>query len=253
MNFWTIFTLIAAVLLTLGLNLVLIKWYLRRRDSATLALRDLELAYETHLKSAKIETQEYLLQQVSLELHDNIAQVLSIARLTINTLDQSTPRQEETVSRLDQLLDKALIDLRNLNHSMFVVNNEVLLLSAKIKEHVQWFRHRYQVDFKLEGEEVPINPEINIVLYRMIQEVIRNVAKYANATTIKILLAYFRDQLTITIEDDGKGFDLDMAVGTRKGSGLYMLYERAKLINAELIIDTKTGSGTKVTINARTQ
>jgi signal transduction histidine kinase len=104
----------------------------------------------------------------------------------------------------------------------------------------------------VEGSETAINPETNIVLYRMVQEVIRNVAKFAHATAIKVLLTYSKDALSIQVEDNGKGFDLPIT-GSRKGSGLRMLYERAKLINAELIIDSKKGSGTKVTINARTK
>ena len=251
MNFWTVLTFITAILLTLGLNLILIKWYLRRRTSATLAMRDLELNYETHLKSAKIETQEYLLQQVSVELHDNISQVLSLARLSVNTLDRSNPEQKERLVMVDELLNKALMDLRNLNHSMFIINDEGLNLSAKIKQHLQWFPN-HKVHFEVEGTETEINPETNIVLYRMVQEVIRNVVRFASATDIKVLLRYSTGALTIQVEDNGKGFDLPIT-GSRKGSGLRMLYERAKLINAELIIDTKKESGTKVTINARTK
>jgi signal transduction histidine kinase len=108
---------------------------------------------------------------------------------------------------------------------------------------------KFKTTLRLEENLPPLGPEKPIILFRMIQEVINNIIKHAEANTIYLKAIKENNKLVITIQDDGRGFSENLVAG---GAGLHNLQNRAKMINAELKVKSQPGQGTLVTISIET-
>jgi signal transduction histidine kinase len=234
------------ILMLVAAVVMLFRIYLKRKNKLLLEKERMSIQFEQTLLQSKLEIQEQTFHDISGELHDNIGQVLSLVSINLNTLN--APQDTDKIAKMDELLGKALTDLRNLSHSLdadYIRNNGWTDLVQKLLSNVQntgKFTTRLQLDENLP----PLGTEKPIILFRMIQEVINNIIKHAEANTIYLNAQKNNDQLVITIKDNGKGFSGNNIAG---GAGLHNLQNRAKTINAELTINSEPGAGTVVTIS----
>ena len=156
----------------------------------------------------------------------------------------------ELICSIYELLGKALNDLRNLSHSLdadYIRNNGWAGLVRKLLNNLR-NTGKFDTQLDLDDDLPALGNEKPIILFRMIQEVINNIMKHAHANTIYLKAKKINDRLLITIKDDGKGFSENLISG---GAGLHNLQNRAKMINAELTIDSKPGAGTTITISIK--
>jgi signal transduction histidine kinase len=224
--------------------ILLFRIYKKSKTKLILEKELMSSRFEQTLLRSKLEIQEQTFSYISKEIHDNIGQVLSLARLNLNRLQAIDVEKLEPV---DELLGKAITDLRNLSHSL---DTDVILRAGWIKA-----AQRLLTDLEKTGtckvifsaeENLPVlENEKHIILFRMIQEIINNIIKHSKAKEIKFKVTKNMNQLSIDIEDDGIGFDKENIV---KGAGLQNLESRSKMIDAKLYIHTMPGSGTRVTI-----
>ena len=228
---------------------MLFRIYLKRKNKLLLENKLMSIQFEQTLLQSKLEIQEQTFRDISQELHDNIGQVLSLVSINLNTLQ--APGDEEKITRMDTLLTKALADLRNLSHSLdadYIRNNGWTDLVQKLFNNLQ-HTGKFRTVMELDESLPPLGTDKPIILFRMIQEVINNIMKHANANTIYLKAQKTNDCLVITIRDDGKGFSENLVSG---GAGLQNLQNRARMINAELRIQGNPGKGTIVTISIKT-
>jgi signal transduction histidine kinase len=223
--------------------------FLKRKNKLLIERERLKTEYEKTLLESKLEIQEQTFQYISQELHDNIGQVLSLLSINLNTLD--APNESRKILQMDELLGKALSDLRTLSHSLdadhirdhgWVPAVRKLFLQL---ENTGRFTTRQNIEDNL----IPPGSEKSIILFRMIQEVISNITRHSNASEIIFDAGKNLEGLMITISDNGKGFD---ANNSSAGSGLRNLRNRAKLISAELTITSQPETGTIVKIFIKT-
>ena len=109
----------------------------------------------------------------------------------------------------------------------------------------------FNIEFELEGEPIYLDAESDLVLLRIFQEACNNIIKHAKANKIKLLLQYEADQVLMKITDNGTGFDLNKTLAQkeiRKKSGLENIMARAKLIHANVEIQSTPGEGTTILI-----
>ena len=204
------------------------------------------IQFEQTLLASKLEIQEQTFTYIGQEIHDNIGQVLSLVRINLNTLQCTT--EEQKIILMDELLGKAITDLRSLSH----------LLDTDYIRTTGWAGavEKLFIDLKRTGkytttvwteENLPaLATEKQIILFRMIQEIVNNIIKHAEASEINLHAMHRENQIMIDIKDNGKGFDQAISSG---GNGLRNLTSRAKMINAEINIISKPGSGTLVNIS----
>lgn len=204
------------------------------------------IQFEQTLLASKLEIQEQTFTYIGQEIHDNIGQVLSLVRLNLNTIH--CPAEPEKITMMDELLGKAITDLRSISH----------LLDTDYIRTTGWAGavEKLFLDLNRTGkytttvwteENLPIlTNEKQIILFRMIQEIVNNIIKHAAATEINLHAMQRENLIMIDIKDNGKGFDQSTAEG---GNGLRNLASRAKMINAEMIITSKPESGTLVNIS----
>lgn len=241
-----------ALLLTLGTFITLMTLsYQKKRLQYQEEVTGLVAAYQKEILKAQLEMQEQTFLSISQEIHDNVGQVLSLARLHISTLASTVSEQKIITTK--ELLDQAIQDLRDLSkrlNSKYVAQQK---LPELLRHQLELIRKTGTVDtcFQCTGEEVLLNPEKKLIIFRIAQEALNNALKHAEADTITITLAYTAAKLTLRIADNGRGYLLaGQATKTNlsKGTGLYNMQYRAGLIGASLSMQSARGAGTLIAL-----
>lgn len=215
-------------------------------------LATVKATYEKELYKAQLEIQEQISQEIAREIHDNVGQILSLAKLGLSTLDLD--RRDETtesITEISDILEKALGDLRHMSRTM---NAEIIKkggLKKSIEMQVGFLQRggKFNIHFNVVGDFISLDETKEIILFRILQEAVNNIIRHSGAKDINITLSYSHDFLKLQIDDNGKGFSLqDQISGSASLNGIYNMQHRAKLIEAEFEIDSTIGNGTKITI-----
>lgn len=207
--------------------------------------------FRQELLKAQLEIQEQTFTHVSQEIHDNIGQVLSFVKLSLGTASQlGEVEKDERIAESKELVARAITDLRDLSKSLSSDSFSAKGFVPAIKTEVERINKSKLVKatFKQEGKAISAGEQAELVLFRILQETINNTLKHANAECLNITLQYAPDLLTLTIADDGSGFDKDEAI-SRNGSGLRNIRNRANLIGATVEIKSAAGSGSEITVS----
>jgi len=243
---WALLIVAFLSLLPLG---VAIFFVVLNRKNHNQFIQDKELIerqIENQILKSRVEIQENTLKSISLEIHDNIGQLLSLVKLNLFTA--AAKYSDESLNETYILLGQVISDLRNLNKTF---NPDYILrdgLLQAIEQEVSLMNRsqQFSIKFEQEGDLDFIKGEREVILFRMIQEALHNVVKHANAKNIEIKARMNHQTALFSISDDGKGFNRHVA--KPNGMGLANLEERARLINAKLEIFSYPGAGTNVVI-----
>ena len=237
------------ILLLVISGAMIFRIYLKRKNKLLLEKERMAALFEQTLLKSKLEIQEQTFTDIGREIHDNIGQVLSLARININTIN--APSDTVKLNLIDELMEKALSDLRSLSHSLdadIVRKKGWIEMVRKLLLDIQK-SGKYETSLQA-GENLPLlGSEKPIILFRMIQEIVNNIIRHARASLIKVEINPENDRLMISVTDNGRGFDTRIA---SKGAGLQNLESRAKMIGADLYIRSEPGSGTTVIIALKT-
>lgn len=212
---------------------------------------NLHAQYQQEILQSQLEIQNQTLQHISGELHDNIGQLLSVARLQLNILEEEETTTPAQIREVNDVVDKTIQELRSLSKSLdgdFVkdfglmesLSHELLRIRATGK---------YQTEIVIEGEPYRLEGQKEIVLFRVVQEILNNALKHAAAKHITVTLQYEPAQFTLRVQDDGKGFDIDTVMGremSQSGAGLRNIKRRTELVGGSCKTESAPGSGTKV-------
>ena len=237
------------VLLLVISVLFLFRIYLKRKNKLLLEKERMNIEFEQTLLKSKLEIQEHTFNEISREIHDNIGQVLSLVRINLNTL--KAPDDTDKVNLMDELMGKAITDLRSLSHSLdadHIRNKGWMVAVTKLLNDLQK-TGKYKIDIKQDEDLPALGNDKPIILFRMIQEIINNIIRHAAANTIHLVAKKENSNLEIKLSDNGKGFEINRNSG---GLGLQNLRNRSRMINADLSITSEPGKGTAVTISIKT-
>ncbi|MDP4217585.1 MAG: histidine kinase [Bacteroidota bacterium] len=219
--------------------------YLRERQQLT-------LSYEQELLKTRLEIQEQTFRNISQEIHDNIGQILSLARLNVATMDISEPDLlPQKIADSEKLISKALQDLRSLSHGLSMDFVADLGLARAIGHELEMIRKsgNYETSLLTEGVPYSLDKQKELIIYRIMQESLNNIIKHAAAQKIIIYLLYRPEEFKLTITDNGKGFDLTpLNDKSSFGLGIPNMHNRAQLIGAGFLISSTLEKGTSVTI-----
>ncbi|MCW3092439.1 MAG: sensor histidine kinase [Ferruginibacter sp.] len=201
-------------------------------------LEALKVTHETDLLKARLEMQEYTFQHVSREIHDNIGQKLSLAKLYLNTITDSiiNPRPIQVDNSVG-IIAEVIIDLSDIARSM---SSEIILdkgLVNGVEFEVAQLQKSgiYEIDLVISGNPIFFDFKKEIIVFRIIQESLHNIMKHAEASEINISLHYSANQLLLSITDNGKGFVKD---AKKHGIGLTNIRRRVSLLEGELSINS---------------
>ncbi|GAB2777530.1 hypothetical protein GCM10027275_20800 [Rhabdobacter roseus] len=210
-------------------------------------------AYQRELLQSQIEIQEQTLQHIAQEIHDNVGQVLSLAKMNLNALTIGPPNANtERILVTKGLVGKAINDLRDLSKTL----NADYILHTRLPEAIRFeldILERTAADLRtflvIRGKEYRLSPQHQVIVFRIVQELINNCLKHAHATQLTVALSYTDELFTLSLADNGQGFDLAQVDANRsyeRGSGLHHIKARAALIGAQAQFSTQPGGGTSV-------
>jgi signal transduction histidine kinase len=198
--------------------------------------------------SGVILAQENERQRIARELHDSTSQSLTSLLVGLQTLRQCKD-EEETRARVDELrgvIGGVLDEIHDISWRLRPSVLDDLGLISALESYVNEYRKRYEipVDMVIRGLDARLQPEIETTVYRIVQEGLTNIARYAKANSVSVIVSGKNDSLKIIIEDDGVGFDPNAVRSNRKSLGLQGIRERAGLFGGTLTIETAPGQGT---------
>jgi signal transduction histidine kinase len=205
------------------------------------------------LLSSVITAQEEERKRIARELHDEYGQSLTALKMSIESSENMTsPGQRKLKEKLrsaEALVVNTLEDLRRLTLDLRPYALDELGLIAAIRAYAQ--RHLESAGIKVKFENKDLNerlaPAVETTLFRIIQETIHNTTKHAQAKNVKIQLAARNDKITVVVEDDGMGFNVDATFKSKVGMqslGLLGIQERATLLGGTFKIESQPGRGT---------
>jgi signal transduction histidine kinase len=239
----------ALLLLSLALFVITLMNIIKQRKQEDLRrLNELTISNEKNLLNTKLLVQEETFQHISRDIHDNIGQKLTLARLSLNTIDFSmVDTVENQVKQTAEIISQCLSDLRDisrglsteqiLNNGLYkALENEVNLIN---RSGVLKIRLNVTSDFDF------AQAEKELLVFRIIQECLSNAMKHAKATEIKILLSASENLKTICVSDNGIGFNREKLSDS---NGLKNIQSRVIAIGGELSITSVPDSGTDITI-----
>jgi two-component system, NarL family, sensor kinase len=241
---------ITILLISMGLVLFLI-FFVRTKNKNLKEHFKLKEQYEKELFAAQIEIKDQTLQQVGRELHDNIGQLLTVARIHIKGLQKTF--DVDKLNEVNTITANALDELRKLSKILNrggyerdaplpeLINHELTLIekTGVIKAHLT-----------IKGEQYSLDAEHEIICFRILQEFVSNALKYSGCENLFFELLYQPELFTFVIKDDGKGFNTDTII---KGNGLNNIETRARMIGATYQLNSQLGRGTNVTLQLKTK
>ena len=255
---WTIVGSLATILSFIAFINHIISLYNKKSIEFNHQLQLRNFEKEKEILKTRIDVQEETIQKISKELHDNVNQILTLAKLNLNNVSGSIIDIEKlTLSR--DLITNAINELSNLSNSLSsqMVKDLGLVRTLEIESSRIKTINNTQIIIENALEHNNINEEDQIILYRIFQEATRNSVVHGRAKNILIKIFQSSDyDLIFEIQDDGTGFNVNEKNATDQSKkinsqGLKNMQRRASILNGEFVIESSFNHGTKITIRKK--
>lgn len=197
---------------------------------------------------ATIEAQEKERSMIGRELHDNVNQVLTTVKLYTELSYQDEVPNKELLKRAVHQINYCIEEIRSLSRRLAVPKLGELGLEELIRDLVETINITKKTSIKFLSHGIKnreFSHELTTTIYRIVQEQLTNVIKYAHARSVKVIMAGTQDDIAIQIQDDGVGFDLKEK---SKGNGITNMISRAETLGGSLKFETSPGNGCTMTV-----
>jgi PAS domain S-box-containing protein len=197
-----------------------------------------------------VEIQESERRYIARELHDHAGQTLTSLMLGLGTVEREAEKPDIIRARageLKRMTNNVLEDLHRLAINLRPASLDHLGLTSAVEQFIKAFTQDTHLPIKLKtvgfGEDDRLPQEIETTLYRIVQEALTNVVRHARASRVDVVLERRDDSMLVIVEDDGDGFDVNLA--RESGHlGLLGMEERAEMLGGVLTIESAPGRGT---------
>lgn len=205
---------------------------------------------ERQLIQATIEAQDKEREDIGRELHDNVNQILTTARLYLDCVVDNGENQPEMIRRSSTIITSAIEEIRKLSRSMTQSFHPELGLRLSIEDLLQNIRllsdgKEIGLEFSM-PDETALDNKFKTALFRIIQEQLNNVLKHSDARRVDVSLRQQQGQIQLKIADNGKGFD---PLQKRDGIGINNIITRSETFQGLVHFDTAPGKGCILTVN----
>ena len=207
--------------------------------------------YEHTIMKAIIKTQEDERYEIGGELHDNVCQILATSLIFLRMLKKSlAPSKMQLFNQCRENIILATEEIRNLSHRLAPAFFDNSTMEEAFKRLLDTFNIEEQLEILLSFNDsvkkYPLSLEIQLNLYRILQEQLKNILKYAKATLIEVDVDINNNNLKMRISDNGIGFKVDTG---KRGIGLANMKRRAELFSGKFEIESSPGNGCIIVIN----
>jgi signal transduction histidine kinase len=194
-----------------------------------------------------LSVQETERREISALLHDNMGQLLTLARLDLESVRPADAAARRHLKESLKRIDESLASVRSIASSLHPSALDDLSASEALHTLVDDFARgsRITIAFRHPKRMPPVAAPVKVCLYRVMQEALTNAARHAHATRITVTLSAQKDMIVLSVRDNGRGFDA-AAPGRREGIGIISMRERTRLLDGKLQIDSRPGHGCRV-------
>lgn len=248
-NYWIAGIALSVVLL----SLLAASYYRRYKLKQEARMQQALLEQQQQSAAAVMKAEEKERQRIAKDLHDGVGQMMSAAKMNLsafeNDLQFNDPEQKLSFERIISLVDESCKEVRTVSHQMM----PNILLKSGLANAVADFldkidQRKLKVSLHTEGLNERLDENTEIVLYRVLQECVNNVIKHSQASQLDISLMKDTDGISVSIEDNGKGFN-PKELGEDAGIGLKNMQARIDYLNGTIDFDSAPGRGTLVAIH----
>ncbi|HIB49640.1 MAG TPA: hypothetical protein EYN07_03070 [Flavobacteriaceae bacterium] len=254
---------ILAGLITLAVFSIVIILFLRKRmqykNKLALQTETLQQQKITELQqknkliamNSMIEGQEAERLRIAKDLHDSLGGLLSTVKAHFTTIQNEIEQLDalDLTGKTNALIDEACIEVRRISHNMMPHALSLSGLKGAIEDlgtHLQ--EQGYSVNVEIDNLPEALEPTKEVMIYRLIQEIISNIRKHAQASSILIQLIGHKNEVNLLVEDNGRGFTYETALA-KGGLGLKSINSRVAYLDGTIDWDTQPNNGTSLTIN----
>lgn len=205
-----------------------------------------KLAHQKEIAESIINAQEKERTFLGNELHDNVNQILTTARLYLEMLNPSDPHEMEIREKTREFIVMAYDEIRKLSKELVSPQLKTATISDAMNELVKNINEagQFHVDYQCDPS-IWLPKNLKITVYRIAQEQLKNTIQYSKAKNIRIELRSLDNAILLKIEDNGIGYDPNKV---RQGIGLSNIYERVKLYGGTVEIKSSPGLGCSTTV-----
>ena len=205
--------------------------------------------------AAVLAAEENERRRIGADLHDSLGQLLAAAQLNLHALRRelgtaAPPTQHELLSNAAAVVDESVREMRGISHNL--MPNALLLrgLGAAVRDFLDKLpgHHGLRAEVQVFGLEARLDPTVESVLFRVVQELVQNIIKHAQATEITLQLVQSDTELTIVVEDNGIGFAAH-APEMPAGLGIRNVHSRVAYLGGQVHFDSAPGRGTTVALD----
>jgi signal transduction histidine kinase len=236
---------IGILVLTLAIVFFVI-FYQKRALEARLKQQSLEVEYQQKMLLSALESQENERQRLAGDLHDSIGAMLSTIRLSVLTIARTENLNTEGLQQTKKMIDDTIDTVRRISRDLMPSTLEKLGVSQTIQEMCD--QHTavsgIVIEFEQQGKEVHLDKSKEVMLFRIVQELVNNAIKHSKGSCIQVSLNW-SDKVLVSVEDDGVGFNFEEKKGTSGGIGLFNMQNRVKMLNGSLEYEAHRTKGSK--------
>jgi signal transduction histidine kinase len=208
------------------------------------------IVFEKKITEAIIKSQEDERYTIGSELHDNVCQILAACQMNLGMLkDAVDPSAVKTYDQIKEYIVVASNEIRNLSHELAPAFYEDTTLGDTLNQLIKPLREssKYVIDFYLDTKinSLNLSRELQLNLYRILQEQINNIIKHAQASKIIVDIVVTDNILSMTIEDNGVGFNMNTI---KRGIGMANMKRRSEFLSGNMRIETSVNKGCRIII-----
>ncbi|MBS1614921.1 MAG: hypothetical protein JST06_02270 [Bacteroidetes bacterium] len=199
---------------------------------------------------ARVEEQEKTVNEISRNLHDDVAQHLSLIQMKLNHMSRMSIDQiEDDVQKATKALTEVMIDVRHISHTLSSDWLRDRGLIGAITEDIEHINATDQIHCRIlvEGNDYEMKDDVERAIFRITKEVINNMFKHSKASVFTIRMDYQPDLFTLHFTDNGRGFN-PQVLNKDRGVGLLNLHSRAELLGGKLKIDSAPNKGCDIVL-----
>lgn len=198
--------------------------------------------HKTRVRS-EINALEKERARIAGDLHDDLGASLSAIKLKLQCLEMHNEKEMRVVADSESYIDEAMIKLKRISFNLMPRVLERKGLRQALGELIGMIEQTIQIKIRFRYNCPALNKEQTIHIYRIVQEVLNNIVKHAEATTATVELRKIKNKISLQITDNGTGFDKDDVIKTAGGQGLQNIMARADVLGAKMFLHTTPGQG----------
>jgi signal transduction histidine kinase len=239
------------------IGFIIISRYRNKQYLQEKRIRILQQEQEIIQLRSMMEGEEKERKRIARDLHDGVSQTMSAAKINLMAIEAELGfngiTQKAKFEKIIQLVDSSFKEVRTISHNMMpnaLLEAGLMLVIKQFIDNIN--SDVIKINLYCNGLDEHFDGNIETILYRVIQECVTNVIKHANATRLDISLNKDEDGVSVTIEDNGKGFDVNEA-RKQDGIGLKNIETRIHFLQGQVEFDSSPGNGTLVSIHVPLQ